>query len=129
MPGFSPTFKIQGKVYHRFGSLLPRTGEPPKFAQMYVHYTEHELQNRLHHNSHVHPDILTALQTYLHRVNHCVCSFKSAKEFAANHPETKVVLNATKTKQPVNILVATTYLQALKLQSSCQEKKHMIRMS
>lgn len=96
MPGFSPTFKIQGKVYHRFGSLLPRTGEPPKFAQIYFHDTEHELQNRLHHNSHLHPDILTALQTCLHRVNPYVHSFKSAIEFAANHPEAKLVLNAEK---------------------------------
>ena len=37
-PGYSPTFKIQGKLYHRIGSLLPSNSEEsPKFAQLYFH--------------------------------------------------------------------------------------------
>ena len=32
--GFMPTFKIQGQVYHRIGSLFPGNAEP-KFLQIY----------------------------------------------------------------------------------------------
>lgn len=35
MPGFSPTFTVQGRVYHRIGSLLPTNNDQPKFLQIY----------------------------------------------------------------------------------------------
>lgn len=35
MPGFNPSFTIQGQVYHRIGSLCPPTGDHPKFCQIY----------------------------------------------------------------------------------------------
>jgi len=35
MPGFNPSFTIQGQVYHCIGSLCPATGEHPKFCQNY----------------------------------------------------------------------------------------------
>lgn len=34
-PNFQTTFKIQGQVYHRIGSLLPMNTEEPKFLQIY----------------------------------------------------------------------------------------------
>ena len=40
-------FKINGVVHHRIGTLLPRHGAWPKFAQLYIYDTEHEPQNRL----------------------------------------------------------------------------------
>ncbi|WVZ68238.1 hypothetical protein U9M48_017199 [Paspalum notatum var. saurae] len=40
-------FKINGVVHHRIGTLLPQRGSPPKFAQLYIHDTEHEASNRL----------------------------------------------------------------------------------
>ncbi len=33
--GFMPTFKVQGQIYHRIGSLLPGPDQPPKFLQIY----------------------------------------------------------------------------------------------
>ncbi|KAG9447459.1 hypothetical protein H6P81_013587 [Aristolochia fimbriata] len=41
------TFKISGANYHRIGSLLPHRGQQPKFAQLYIYDTEHEIQNRM----------------------------------------------------------------------------------
>ena len=35
MPGFNPSFTIQGQVYHCIGSLCPPTGEHLKFCQIY----------------------------------------------------------------------------------------------
>lgn len=43
-----PIIQIQGQPCHRIGSLLPMTGDPPKFLQLYIYDTENEVQNRLH---------------------------------------------------------------------------------
>jgi hypothetical protein len=40
-------FKINGQVHHRIGSLIPSDGSPPKFIQLYVYDTTHEIQNRM----------------------------------------------------------------------------------
>ena len=39
MAGFNPSFRVQGQVYHRIGSLVPSTGESPKFSQIYLSTT------------------------------------------------------------------------------------------
>ena len=35
LPGFMPTFKVQGQVYHRIGAMQPQSGENPEFLQIY----------------------------------------------------------------------------------------------
>ncbi|WVZ83216.1 hypothetical protein U9M48_030386, partial [Paspalum notatum var. saurae] len=40
-------FWINGVVHHRIGSLLPPDGKRPEFAQLYIHDTHNEVQNRL----------------------------------------------------------------------------------
>jgi hypothetical protein len=45
-PG-SYVFKINGQVHHRIGSLLPENGESPVYAQLYIFYTNNEVQNRV----------------------------------------------------------------------------------
>ncbi len=94
MAGFSPTFKIQGKLHHRIGSLRPTDGEQPKFAQIYFNDTDHEAQNRLRHNPDLQRNVVNDLQNCLHRVNPYVRSLKSALQVADEHPEVKLVLNA-----------------------------------
>jgi len=44
-----PQFIFNGQNYHRIGSLLPENGSSPKFAQLYIHDTENETTNRIHH--------------------------------------------------------------------------------
>jgi hypothetical protein len=41
------TFRIQGKLYHSIGSLLPEEGTKPKFAQIYFHDSESALDVRM----------------------------------------------------------------------------------
>ena len=41
-------YKISGQNYHRIRGLIPDQGKQPKFAQLYVHNTDNEVQNRLH---------------------------------------------------------------------------------
>ncbi|CAI0430374.1 unnamed protein product, partial [Linum tenue] len=40
-------FSIGGQIYHQIGSLLPPVGSSAKFAQLYIHQTETEAENRL----------------------------------------------------------------------------------
>ncbi|MCH79877.1 helicase-like protein, partial [Trifolium medium] len=47
-----PNFVVSGQNYHRIGSLLPKEGDRPKFAQLYIYDTENEVQNRLSHFRH-----------------------------------------------------------------------------
>jgi len=35
MPGFNSSFRIQGQVYHCIHTILPSSGESPKFCQIY----------------------------------------------------------------------------------------------
>uniref|UniRef100_A0A0D3E4S6 ATP-dependent DNA helicase n=1 Tax=Brassica oleracea var. oleracea TaxID=109376 RepID=A0A0D3E4S6_BRAOL len=45
------TFRMHGQNYHRMGSLLPAEGDIPRFAQLYIYDTAHELQNRFNAQS------------------------------------------------------------------------------
>ncbi len=96
MPNHSPTVKIQGKVYHRIGVLIPQEGDPPKFAQIYFTDTDNEAGNRLLHNSELSIEILTKLQECLHRVNSYVKSLKMAIELQDQSPDIQLVIDAEK---------------------------------
>ncbi|KAK4404557.1 hypothetical protein Sango_0824300 [Sesamum angolense] len=41
------TFRAHGSIYHRIGSLLPLPGTRPRYIQMFIYDTEHEIENRL----------------------------------------------------------------------------------
>lgn len=86
--GSNGNFRISGSVYHRIGPLLPVVDQPPKFAQLYLVDSEHELQNRMKlfdkddkkDDRGMRAHILGALQTMLHNCNGChlVRKFKEA---------------------------------------------------
>ncbi|GKC11606.1 ATP-dependent DNA helicase RRM3-like protein, partial [Tanacetum coccineum] len=40
-------YLLRGENYHLAGPLLPETGKPAKFAQLYIFDTENEIQNRI----------------------------------------------------------------------------------
>lgn len=42
-----PIFRINGQNFHLIGSLLPTDGSQPKFAQLYIHDTQNEVNNRI----------------------------------------------------------------------------------
>ncbi|XP_066333255.1 uncharacterized protein [Miscanthus floridulus] len=48
-----PAFKISGQVHHRIGSLLPDSGQRPKFIQLSIYDTANEVRNRIRA---LHPD-------------------------------------------------------------------------
>ena len=40
-------YKINGQVCHRMGSLMPKEGNTPKYAELYIYDTQNEVQNRI----------------------------------------------------------------------------------
>jgi hypothetical protein len=74
-----PTFKIQGQIYHKVGSLLPLPGETAKFLQIYfVGDEEREVGQRCDNIRDVRREIVLNLQRCLHGHNNLVNLFKTS---------------------------------------------------
>ena len=79
----------------------PGKGKKPKFAQLYFHDTESEVENRQsHQRTRLNPQILKSLQEMLHICNPYVQSLKSALEIVGEYDEKKVVLVGSKERGP-----------------------------
>ncbi|MCP3667541.1 MAG: hypothetical protein GY696_34455, partial [Gammaproteobacteria bacterium] len=106
--GWTPMFKIGGKLHHLIGALFPVEGESPKFAQLFFHDVENEVANRLRHNPDLDRVALEQLQAYLRAVNRLVQSLEWAAQFrldpamelpdggGAGNPDVQVVIQADK---------------------------------
>jgi len=84
------TYRIQGELKHQIGSLLPADGAAPKFAQMYIHDTEHELQNRLTVFQNLNQTTLLELQNMMHEYNPYVRVFRQAIGVLRQNPSTEL---------------------------------------
>ena len=75
-----PTFKVQGQVYHRIGSMLLLLGEEPQFLQIYfIGDALVEAERRRCAVAGLKLDIILPIQEMLHRTNSYVTSFKTAR--------------------------------------------------
>ena len=67
---FTPTFQIQGQVYHRVGSLLPLPNEEHQFIQIYfIGDEQKEAKQRSRNICGTRTDIILDLQQMLHSHN------------------------------------------------------------
>ena len=99
--GYMPTFRIQGQVYHRAGSLMPPEGQEAKFLQIYFVGDEIE-QARLRgiNQPRVKQDNVLQLQKMLREHNIYVKTFKSALERMSTSTDTYFIqIHASKTPQ------------------------------
>ena len=82
LPGFFPTFKVQGQVYHRIGSLLSaEEGTDPKFLQIYfLGDSDAEAARRCSVIQDINELTVRSLQDMLHSYNPYVRDFKTAFE-------------------------------------------------
>lgn len=79
---FMPTFRIQGQIYHRMGSLLPLPDENPKFLQIYfMGEAIDQVQQRQHYNPGTKQHKVSSLQDMFHLNNQLVNTFKVAKDY------------------------------------------------
>lgn len=92
--GFMPTFKVQGQVYHRVGSLLPLPNEDHKFLQIYFIGDERqEVKQRCRNIPGTRLEIVAELQRMLHSYNSYVQMFKTALDKMPSD-EYKVIIRA-----------------------------------
>ena len=78
--------RIHGQNYNHNGTLLPKEGTKPRWAQLYIYNTENEVQNRIaalrssNEKTPVNPTIVAGLQSILDENNVVAQSFRMARE-------------------------------------------------
>lgn len=96
---FMPTFKVQGQIYHRAGSLLPLPDDEHKYLQIYFMGgadDEQQVQQRSRFNPGTRPTIIASLQNLLHERNALVQLFKTAADMMPAD-DYAIVIKADKT--------------------------------
>ncbi|GFU68992.1 uncharacterized protein TNCV_3398791 [Trichonephila clavipes] len=91
---FMPTFKVQGQVYHRKGSLM--AGAHHSFLQIYFigdDHREKDIRGGLYLG--IKSELISQLQKSLHEHNKYIMGFKAAIDSVPkDQKEFKVVINA-----------------------------------
>jgi len=80
------SFRIQGEMYHRIGSLLPDDGAVPAFSQIYIYDTNEQLIHRQRLMPNLDSSTLEQLQEMLHKVNPYVHVFRQAAHILQENP-------------------------------------------
>ncbi len=81
-------FKLHGKLSHRSGSLIPREGASPQYAQLYIYDPQDALDYRMNHpsNHNLNRDTMAILQDMLFRRHPGVAIYKQAHEITRDLP-------------------------------------------
>ncbi|QQP49076.1 ATP-dependent DNA helicase, partial [Caligus rogercresseyi] len=97
--GYMPTFRIQGQVYHKIGSMLPVEGREHAFLQIYfMGDNEAEANRRVQVAPVTNVTILRPLQDMLHSNNRYVREFKTALERLEQERQSfRIIIRADKT--------------------------------
>jgi hypothetical protein len=77
------SFRIQGELYHKIGSLCLAEGQRPQFAQPYIHDTKCEHQHRHVVMPSLDATTLDQLLTMMYNINPYVEVFKMARDMMA----------------------------------------------
>ncbi|XP_071042241.1 uncharacterized protein [Parasteatoda tepidariorum] len=94
---YMPTFKVQGQIYHRAGSLLPLPGADHKFLQIYfMGNTNDQVNQRCQLNNGTKREIVTTLQNFFNQHNQLIRLFRTALDKMPSD-NYKVVIRADKT--------------------------------
>ncbi|GJY51338.1 DNA helicase PIF1, ATP-dependent [Tanacetum coccineum] len=105
------TFRISGQNYHMMGSLLPKEGMPPRFAQLYFFDTQNEVKNRTsafidkETSEGIDKDIVGNLISMLDQYSPVAQSFRMARDWGNTHdsPDFRLRLhNERKTTRQYN---------------------------
>ena len=95
--GFMPTFRIQGQIYHKVGSLLPLPGAQPKFLQIYfMGDSDLQLDIRCNLFRDVQRGILANFQDLLMQHNNLIRTFRTALDRMPSDAH-RIVIRADKT--------------------------------
>ncbi len=81
LPGWNASFRVQGQVFHRIGTLFTQPDQPPQFLQVYFidNHCE-ETNTRMNITTGLKEHIINNLCKMLHQCNQSVQLLKTAKE-------------------------------------------------
>lgn len=96
---FMPTFKIEGQVYHRIGSLIPPSGEDPQFLQIYFISDADQLSLRFNIADNLKKGLINELTSVLNSHNIYIRSFKYNLEHNPLSDDLKLIIHADRTPQ------------------------------
>ena len=83
--GWDPTFKVQGQVYHRVGSLLPQADQHSAFLQLYfIGNPEDEAHQRCGHHTGLKEVLVYDLQQSLHACDWSIVTNATVQRMSAN---------------------------------------------
>ena len=79
-------FKIQGRLCHQIGSLIPREGVAPLYSQLYIYDPQEALDLRMNHQANIglNRTVMNVLQDMLYRRHPAVQLYKQAFELTRN---------------------------------------------
>ncbi|KAJ3739144.1 hypothetical protein EV360DRAFT_3544, partial [Lentinula raphanica] len=80
-------FRIHGELKHWSGTLLPREGTAPAYAQLYILDPHSALNYRMQRNSNLNPSTMEALQTLIRAVNPYSLIYQHAYEILRQYPD------------------------------------------
>ncbi|XP_029144547.1 uncharacterized protein [Arachis hypogaea] len=106
------TFRAQGSIYHSIGGFHPDQGTRPRFLQLYIYDTDHELQNRMLENTQLHETLVFKLQQLLHRYNPFLHVFRQLAQRSDVH-ECSLVIRERPANQPQYSLPTASQVAAI----------------
>src|SRR6266498_5463368 len=80
------SFHIHREIYHRIGILLPDPKTQPQFFQIYIHDTDHEMQNRSNMMLGLDSTILAEFQQMLYDIKPYVNTFRQVRNLLKSDP-------------------------------------------
>ncbi|XP_050878562.1 uncharacterized protein LOC127082372 [Lathyrus oleraceus] len=93
------TFRAQGAIYHKIGGFHPNQGSRPRYLQLYIYDTDHELQNRMRENPILNQAVVYKLQKLLHQCNPFVIVFRQLA-LEPNIEECRLLIKECTSNQP-----------------------------
>ena len=93
------TFRAQGAIYHKIGGFHPNQGSRPRYLQLYIYDTDHELQNRMRENPILNQAVVYKLQKLLHQCNPFVIVFRQLA-LEPNIEECRLLIKERPSNQP-----------------------------
>lgn len=92
------TFRAQGNIYHSIGSLLPHENNRPRYLQMWIVDTEHDIDIRLHENQQLRRELVLRIQNILEQHNPFVHVFRQIGQ-RQDIPNCRLIINQQKPNQ------------------------------
>ncbi|XP_072077937.1 uncharacterized protein [Arachis hypogaea] len=106
------TFRAQGSMYHSIGRFHPDQGAHPRFLQLYIYDTAHELQIRMLDNTQLHESLVLKLQQLLHRYNSFIHVFRQLAQ-RLDVQECSLVIRERPANQPQYSLPTASQVAAI----------------